>query len=276
MQLAYLKMQGAGNRILVVDRRADYTNPPSVNTLKRLGSDQSGPGFDQLMWLGPSTRANTAASYRVFNSDGSEVEQCGNGVRCVALLLAQEDGQKTSFTLESPAGLVEARIIDAERAAVNMGAPLFDPARVPFVAEVQTDPYELDVDGTTFEVAILSMGNPHCVLEVDDVKRADVARLGPLIEHHERFPARVNVGFMNILDRTNMALRVFERGAGETLACGTGACAAVVAGQRRNKLDEEVAVQLPGGQLVVSWRGGGNPVWLTGDAEVISEGTINL
>lgn len=275
-QLAYVQMQGAGNRILVVDRRAAYTNPPSVDTLKRLGNDQSGPGFDQLMWLGPPSRSEAAASYRVFNSDGSEVEQCGNGVRCIALLLAKEDGQQTNFALESPAGLVEARVIDDERVAVNMGAPLFDPARVPFVAEVQSDSYELDVGGTTFEVAILSMGNPHCVLEVDDVKSADVAGLGLLIEHHERFPARVNVGFMNILDRANMDLRVFERGAGETLACGTGACAAVVAGHRRGMLDDEVAVQLPGGQLVVSWRGGDNPVWLTGDAEMISEGMIDL
>ncbi len=276
MQLNYTKMQGAGNQILVVDRRNASTVPPSADILKRMGGAELGPGFDQLMWLAPSRNDSIAASYRVFNADGSEVEQCGNGVRCVALMLAREDGSVHEFIFDSPVGPIEARVLDGDFVAVNMGLPEFDPARVPFSTEAQADRYTLDVAGESFDVAILSMGNPHCVLEVDDVATADVARLGPLIESHERFPAHTNVGFMALRDRANIELRVYERGAGETLACGTGACAAVVAGCRQGRLDDEVAVQLPGGELVVSWRGGSEPVWLTGDAEILSEGIIDL
>jgi len=276
MQLTYTKMHGAGNQILVVYRRNASTVPPSADILKRMGGAELGLGFDQLMWLVPSRDDSIAASYRVFNADGSEVEQCGNGVRCVALMLAREDDSVREFVFDSPVGPIEARVLDGDFVAVNMGPPEFDPARVPFVTEVQADQYTLDVAGESFEVAILSMGNPHCVLEVDDVATADVARLGPLIESHKRFPARTNVGFMRLRDRANIELRVYERGAGETLACGTGACAAVVAGCRQGQLDDEVAVQLPGGELVVSWRGGSEPVWLTGDAEILSEGIIDL
>jgi diaminopimelate epimerase len=276
MRLAFLKMQGAGNRIVVVDQRDRNLPPPSSTELRKLGDDSTGPGFDQLMWVGPAHDASAAASYRIFNSDGSEVEQCGNGVRCVAWMLARESVTQRTFELESPAGLIEAIVLDDDRVTVNMGPPEFDPARIPFVAETQIESYELDVRGQSFDVSVLSMGNPHCVLEVDDVTAADVAGIRPAIEHHERFPANTNVGFMNIRDRSNIDLRVYERGAGETPACGTGACAAVVAGQRLDRLDEEVVVQLPGGQLVVSWRGGEEPVWLTGNAELISEGTIDL
>lgn len=276
MQLNYTKMQGAGNQILVVDRRNASTVPPSADMLKRLGGGELGPGFDQLMWLASSRDASIAASYRVFNADGSEVEQCGNGVRCVALMLAHEDGSVREFVFDSPVGPIEARVLDDDLVAVNMGLPEFDPARVPFITDVQADRYTIDVAGESFDVAILSMGNPHCVLEVDDVATADVAGLGPLIESHKRFPARTNVGFMKLADRASIELRVYERGAGETLACGTGACAAVVAGCRQGRLDDKVEVQLPGGILVVSWPGGSEPVWLTGDAEILSEGIIDL
>lgn len=276
MQLAFLKMQGTGNQIVVVDQRDQNLPPPRPSELRRLSDDSTGPGFDQLMWVGPSRDASIAASYRVFNADGSEVQQCGNGVRCVAWMLAQESETQRSFALESPAGLVEAIVLDDDRVAVNMGPPEFDPARIPFVAETVLDHYELDVHSETIEVSVLSMGNPHCVIVVDDVASADVAVLGPAIEHHERFPAATNVGFMSFLDSANIDLRVHERGVGETLACGTGACAAVVAGQRLGELAEEVAVRLPGGQLMVSWRGGSEPVWLTGNAELINEGIIDL
>ena len=276
MQLAYLKMHGAGNRIVVVDQREKNLPPPSPDELRRLGDDRSGPGFDQLMWVGPPRDTTADASYRIFNTDGSEVEQCGNGVRCVAWMLARDDGTKRSFTLESPAGPVEATLLDEDQVAVSMGLPEFDPSRIPFVAETQLDRYELEVFGRTHAVSVLSMGNPHCVLLVDSIAVADVDRLGPAIESHERFPAATNVAFMHIRDRSNIDLRVYERGVGETLACGTGACAAVVAGQGLGRLDEEVAVQLPGGQLVVSWRGGAEPVWLTGNAELISEGMFDL
>ena len=276
MQLAFLKMQGAGNRIVVVDERARNRPPPTPEQLRLLGDEATGPGFDQLMWVGPPSNPAMDASYRVFNADGSEVEQCGNGVRCVVAMLSNQQADKRRFVLESPAGPVEAEVLDDRRVTVNMGAPEFEPARIPFEADVQSDRYDLDVGGERMEVACVSMGNPHCVLCVDNVATADVDRLGEQIASHERFPTRTNVGFMGIRDRSTIDLRVYERGVGETLACGTGACAAVVAGQRSALLNEEVTVRLPGGQLVVSWDGGDAPVWLTGNAEFISEGTIDL
>jgi diaminopimelate epimerase len=217
-----------------------------------------------------------AASYRVFNADGSEVEQCGNGVRCVAWMLARETAAGSTFMLESTAGPIEARVIDDERIAVSMGSPEFLPERIPFVADKPSSQYRMRVAGKDIDVAVLSMGNPHCVIEVDDVAAADVDGLGALIERHERFPERCNVGFMAVRDRGEMDLRVFERGVGETLACGTGACAAVVAARQLGRVDGRVRVNLPGGQLVVSWRGDADTVWLTGNAELISEGTISL
>jgi diaminopimelate epimerase len=276
MQLAYLKMHGAGNRIVVVDQRETNLPPPSAEELRRLGDDDTGPGFDQLMWVGPAQDSSSSASYRIFNSDGSECEQCGNGVRCVFWMLARESGQNKSFALESPAGTIEAIVLDDGRIAVNMGPPAFDPRLVPFSAEAQADQYPLEIAGTTINASVLSMGNPHCVVEVNDLESTDVAALGSALERHERFPARTNVGFMRIRDRGNIDLREYERGAGETLACGTGACAAVVAGQRLGHLDDEVTVQMPGGQLVVSWPGEAEGVWLTGEAELINEGTVDL
>jgi len=228
------------------------------------------------MWVEASDDPAIAARYRVFNSDGSEVEQCGNGVRCVASHLANESGHAQAFTLLSPAGPIEARVDDDGLVAVSMGTPEFEPDLIPFVAERRADRYSIAVDGTLYDVSVVSMGNPHCVLYVDDVDSALVDELGPILEHHERFPQRTNVGFARIRDRGSMDLRVFERGVGETAACGTGACAAVVTGQALGLLDEAVDVRLPGGQVVVSWRGGSEPVWLTGNAEFISEGIMDL
>lgn len=288
MQLRFTNMYGTGNRILIVDERGENRKPPAAATVRTLANGPDGLGFDQLMWVQEPLDSASAASYRVFNADGSEVEQCGNGARCVAWLLGHRDGLGPELRLDSPAGAIEARLCDANRVAVNMGPPAFEPARIPFVAhavsDAASDPagdpasgrYRLEVAGETFEVSVLSMGNPHCVIDVDDVEKADVARIGAVIESHEQFPERVNVGFMAIINRREIALRVHERGVGETLACGTGACAAVVAGRRRGLLDAEVAVNLPGGQLVVSWRGAGRPVWLSGDVEVSSEGTIDV
>ncbi len=179
MQLAFKKMQGAGNQILVIDQRGADPVSPTEDILKSLCNTELGPGFDQLMWLGPPHSTTAIASYRVFNNDGSEVEQCGNGVRCVAVMLAKENDQQTEFMLESPAGLIAARIVAENRASVNMGTPVFD-----------TELTELDVAGSLLDVTVLSMGNPHCVLEVADVSTVDVAGMGPAIEHHERFPNR--------------------------------------------------------------------------------------
>lgn len=265
MQFTFQKMQGAGNQILVIDRRNAESVAPSAELVKSLHETAAGDGFDQLMWLDSPCSANAIASYRVFNNDGSEVEQCGNGVRCVAVLLAAQNSGLCEMRLDSPAGMIEARVVAARRAAVNMGPPLFDDTLG-----------TLNVNGNDIKVSVLSMGNPHCVLDVADVRSADVAGLGPAIEQHASFANGINVGFMHIVDRATIDLRVYERGAGETLACGTGACAAVASGRRRGLLDDEVTVRLPGGQLVVSWRGGDEPVWLTGDAELVSEGKINL
>jgi diaminopimelate epimerase len=276
VNIDYLVMQGAGNRIMVVDRRNGDETAPSPDQLRQLGDPATGPGFDQLMWVTRSIDSSLDAVYRVFNTDGSEVEQCGNGVRCIVRALARQGSAVTRFRFGSLAGIVEAELLADERVTVNMGPPDFEPANIPFVADAKADRYTLHVGGKEFDVSVLSMGNPHCVLQVTDIATVDVATLGPKIECHERFPQRVNVGFMAVRGRDAIDLRVHERGVGETLACGTGACAAVVAGQRLGYLGSEVTASLPGGKLMISWHGGAEPVWLTGHAEFISEGSIDL
>ena len=276
MHVPFVKMQGTGNVILVVDQRAQNLRPPDAETLRKLGNEETGPGFDQMLWLAPATEFDCIASYRVFNRDGSEVEQCGNGVRCVAQYLASVDHSDKAFDLQSPAGKISARVFRDGLVAVSMGTPTFEPTEVPFIADPVSDTYELSVANKVLEISALSMGNPHAILQVEDIGAAPVAEIGPLVEHHERFPERTNVGFMRVRDRRNIELRVHERGVGETAACGTGACAAVVSGQRLDLLDEEVCVQLPGGQVVVSWSGGEASVWLKGNAELINEGMMDL
>ncbi len=276
MQFSYLKMHAAGNRIVVIDVRDKKRPIPTPEQLVFLGDESTGPGFDQLMWVMSAANSDMAASYRVFNADGSEVEQCGNGVRCVAWMLAQEDGAPSTMMLDSPAGPIEVRKISANQFSANMGTPEFRPERIPFVADEPATHYALDVAGRIIDIAVVSMGNPHCVLQVENPETADVDGIGALIEQHERFPEGCNVGFMAVRGRGEIDLRVFERGVGETLACGTGACAAMVAARQVGLVDDKVRVKLPGGQLVVSWRGNNDTVWLTGNAEFIREGTINL
>jgi diaminopimelate epimerase len=276
MRLFFRKMQGAGNDFLVVDQRDGEQHVPLPETIKRLADRRKGVGFDQLMWIGPPRDEHSLAHYRVFNADGGEVEQCGNGVRCVAWVVAREAGRNGQFTLGSPAGPVPVKILGDNSVSVCMGVPDFEPANIPFDADERALRYSLDVGGQNLNVSVLSMGNPHCVLRIGDVSAADVARLGPLIETHERFPKGTNVGFMAVRDTGSIDLRVHERGVGETLACGTGACAAVVAGRLQGELDEEVEVHLPGGQLMVSWPGESAPVWLSGDAELTYEGTLDI
>ncbi|NNF40875.1 MAG: diaminopimelate epimerase, partial [Woeseiaceae bacterium] len=208
MQVAYVKMHGTGNKILVVDQRHQQRPPPAPSQLRELASDATGPGFDQLMWVGVATDPAHKASYRVFNADGSEVQQCGNGVRCVARLLANETGLPEAFTLESPAGPVSARVRDDGQVTVSMGAPEFEPANIPFLADQRALRYPLEVSGQHLEILAVSMGNPHCVLQVNDVGDAPVSTLSPLLEHHPRFPERCNVGFMQIRDRAQLDLRV--------------------------------------------------------------------
>ncbi len=276
MRVPFTKMHGAGNVILVVDQREQNLPPPDGDSIRRLGMVDKDTRFDQMMWVSAPSDTQSLASYRVFNADGSEVEQCGNGVRCVAKKLAADKQGHQKFTLQSPVGLISADVFTDGQVAVTMGRPEFEPAKIPFLAEHTADDYALSVGEEELRICAVSMGNPHCVLMVNDVRAAPVAVLGPKIEYHERFPERVNVGFMSITDRENIRLRVHERGVGETAACGTGACAAVVSGQRLGLLDEAVFVSLPGGQVVVSWRGGDTAAWLKGDAVVINDGMMNL
>lgn len=276
MQIPYRKMHGTGNRILIVDQRLDKRPPPGIDKIRAWGNDQTGPGFDQMMWILPASRASSIASYRVFNSDGSEVEQCGNGVRCIARYLVDRGSTPQAFELQSPAGPVSARVFDNGDVAVSMGSPIFEPSRIPFIADDEADTYTVSVDDSEIEIGAVSMGNPHAVIVVDSSGDAPVSSLGPRLENHERFPEKTNVGFMHIRNRRAIDLRVHERGVGETAACGTGACAAVVIGQKRGALDEEVSVHLPGGKVMVSWHGSETPVWLRGNAELINEGTLEL
>ncbi len=275
MPVTFHKMHGLGNDFVLLDLRAQEFHV-DADTATRLAERRTGIGCDQVLVLNDPTAQNQLASFEIWNADGSRAEQCGNGVRCVARMLAGADSSHRSMLLEGPAGLVEATVREDGLVSVNMGAPEFEPGRIPFVADQRQDRYELEACGRVHLVSVVSMGNPHCVLLVDSIAAADVDRLGPAIEEHPRFPEGVNVGFLCTEDRSNVELRVWERGVGETLACGTGACAAVVSGRVLGLLDDEVAVRLPGGQLMVSWHGAAEPVWLSGNAEMMSEGTIDL
>jgi diaminopimelate epimerase len=245
---------------------------------QRLSNRHTGIGFDQALVLEPPRRDGTAVFYRIFNSDGGEVEQCGNGARCIAAFIharGRSNGAD-AFTMDSPAGLIQARVLGPTTVSVDMGVPNFSPAALPFDASSEAHVYPLDVAGTQVDIGAVSMGNPHAVLTVPSADAAPVDRLGPAIESHRRFPKRVNVGFMEVLDRSHIQLRVYERGAGETLACGTGACAAVAVGRHHGRLDESVNVRVRGGELRVNWAGPGQPIWLTGPAEVAFEGRVGI
>lgn len=276
MRLEFTKMHGLGNDFIVFDAPAGSA-PPAAAALRRLADRHTGIGFDQALMLEPPRRAGTAVYYRIFNADGIEVEQCGNGARCIAALLARRGlAQGADLTMDSPAGGIRARIGPHGLVSVDMGIPDFNPAALPFDATTEAHVYPLDVAGNEIEIGAVSMGNPHAVLTVTSVAAAPVDRLGPAIERHPRFPKRVNVGFMEIVDRGHIRLRVFERGTGETLACGTGACAAVAVGRRHGRLDERVAVHVAGGELTIEWPGPGRNIWLTGPAEVSFTGTVEI
>lgn len=277
MNLAFTKMQGLGNDFVVIDATAQ---PLSLSTaqLQRLADRRFGVGCDQILLVEPPRLADTAFHYRIFNADGGEVEQCGNGARCFARFV-RDRGLTQAEVI--PVGTARGRIVLYAEAdgqiRVDMGPPRFAPAEVPFIADAEATRYPLALDDeTAVEGAVLSMGNPHLVLTVADVDSAPVQTLGPRLERHPRFPQGVNVGFMQVLARDAFRLRVWERGVGETLACGTGACAALVAGRRLALLDATAQARLPGGNLVLSWRGAGDPVWMTGPAEPVFEGRIQL
>ncbi|MBK8164242.1 MAG: diaminopimelate epimerase [Gammaproteobacteria bacterium] len=269
-------MHGLGNDFVIIDA---VTRPVALTheQIRFLADRHTGVGCDQLLMVEPATDARADFRYRIFNADGSESGQCGNGARCFARFVRERGlTAKDQLVLETSSGLLRTQLLDGNLVTVDMGAPRLEPSAVPFVTE-QTGPiYSLEVGGDRIEICAVSMGNPHAVLLVEDVTSAPVDRLGPLIEHDAHFPQRVNVGFMEVQDRAHIRLRVFERGAGETLACGSGACAAVVAGRLRGLLDERVAVELPGGSLFVQWGGDGASVAMTGPATLVFEGTIAL
>lgn len=274
MQICFTKMQGLGNDFILIDARKQPFKPTAA-LIQRLSDRRTGIGFDQALVLEAPREPGTTVYYRIFNADGGEVEQCGNGARCIARLLdASRSGEE--MLLQSAGGKIGARCLENGDVLVNMGVPRFSPEAIPIQAEREQETYSLDVEGEPRHIGAVSMGNPHAVLQVGSAATAPVEQLGPAICSHPFFPNQANVGFMEIANRSTLRLRVYERGAGETLACGTGACAAAVMARRWGQTDESVEVLLPGGRLQVSWKGEGQPVWMSGPAEFVFEGNFDL
>jgi diaminopimelate epimerase len=283
MKLKFTKMHGAGNDFIVIDAiNQDIAFSPAQ--WQRLADRRFGIGADQILVVEASAEPDVDFRYRIFNADGGEVEQCGNGARAFAKFVTERGlTTKRAIRVQTLSGIIVPVCQDDGRVTVDMGAPVLMPAAVPFDASGLTPTLQghetlwpVDIGTVVLQLGVLSMGNPHAVLQVDDVDIAPVAQYGPLIEQHQRFPRRVNAGFMQVLRRDHVRLRVFERGAGETLACGTGACAAVVSGIRRGLLDATVAVEMRGGTLSISWAGGNAPVLLTGPAVTVFDGEIEV
>jgi diaminopimelate epimerase len=287
MKLKFTKMHGAGNDFVVIDAINQQVDL-GPEQWRRLGDRRFGVGADQILVVEKSLEPGVDFRYRIFNSDGSEVEQCGNGSRAFVRFVVDKGlTRERSIRVQTMSGVINPRLEDDGTVTVDMGAPRLDPAEVPFdsaglsgVVQGMDTVWPLQVrergDQKTVLVSVVSMGNPHAVQVVDDVDTAAVAETGPQIEHHPRFPRRVNAGYMQIVDRQHIRLRVFERGAGETLACGTGSCAAVVAGIRRGLLDSPVRVSARGGELSIAWAGDGEPVYLSGPAVTVFEGEIEI
>jgi len=272
----FTKMHGLGNDFVVFDATRE-TLDLSPQQVRFLADRRFGVGCDQVLLVEAPRQPGTDFYYRIFNADGGEVEQCGNGARCFARFV-REHGLATRDEIDvgTRAGTIRLFLEPDGQVRVNMGTPRLDPSQIPFVAEAIAASYDLEVEGRTYPIAAVSMGNPHAVLQVPSVADAPVGTLGPAIQRHPRFPMGVNVGFMQVVDGARIRLRVYERGSGETLACGTGACAAVVAGRIQGLLDERVRVTLPGGELIIAWAGPGQPVWMTGPAVSVYEGEITL
>ncbi len=272
--IRFTKMQGAGNDFMVIDG-INQNIHLSAEQIKMLAHRQFGIGFDQLLLVETSSIADF--KYRIFNADGSEVAQCGNGARCfVRFVVDQQLTQKREISVETASGIITPKLEDNGLVTVNMGAPRFALNEIPFTADALAPTYTLDVNGQEIEVSVLSMGNPHAVQIVDDIETAPVLAIGSQIERHPRFAQRVNAGFMQIVDAHHIKLRVFERGTGETLACGTGACAAVVAGIQLGRLQSPVRVSARGGELHIAWQGGNSAVMMTGPAVTVFTGEVNL
>ena len=276
MLLEFTKMHGLGNDFMVVDlisQRAYF----DAFTIQRLANRNFGIGFDQLLIVEPPDVPTADFKYRIFNADGSEVEQCGNGVRCFARFVHERKlTAKTKIKVQTKSGIVEPELGENGWVRVNMGYPKFLPEQIPFVADEAESLYDIELkNGEQLMIDVVNMGNPHAVTVVPDVIQANVAAIGPQVESHERFPQRVNAGFMQIIDEQHARLRVFERGTGETLACGTGACAAAVSGIRRGLLANKVEIELAGGKLQIEWKEG-DVVWMTGPTATVYEGQLDL
>ncbi|AHG76776.1 diaminopimelate epimerase [Mannheimia varigena] len=274
--MQFSKMHGLGNDFMVVDGVTQnvYLTEEMIRTL----SDRyRGVGFDQLLLVEPPYDPELDFHYRIFNADGSEVSQCGNGARCFARFVTLKGlTNKRDIYVSTVKGKMVLSLQDDDKVRVNMGEPIWEPAQIPFTANKFEKNYILRTDLQTVLCGVVSMGNPHCVLQVDDVKTAPVNELGPLLESHERFPERANISFMQVVNRSHVKLRVYERGAGETQACGSGACGTVAVGIMQGLLDNKVQVDLPGGSLIIEWRGVGHPLYMTGDATHIYDGFIKL
>ncbi len=276
MQLNFTKMQGIGNDFVVLDARRDPIRL-DVEAMRQIADRRFGIGCDQILLLEPPASNSADVHYRIFNADGSEVEQCGNGARCIARYLhANGLNDKTEIIAETSSGLLTLYIELEEQVRVDMGVPRFDPADIPLAVSERAEIYNVSLEQGEFPFRAVSMGNPHAVLESGDVDTVPITVIAPLIQAHPMFPAGVNVGFMQINDHEHIRLRVYERGAGETLACGSGACAAVVSGIQAGLLSDCVDVDLPGGRLQIQWAGGNSPVWMTGPAEFVFRGSMDL
>ena len=276
MRLQFTKMHGLGNDFVVLDGVSQHLELAPAQ-IRAIADRRFGVGCDQLLLVEKPISADVDFRYRIFNADGQEVEQCGNGARCFARFVrARGLTTKHEIVVETANGVIRLKVLDDDQVTVDMGKPRLEPAAIPFIAEIQAERYSIRVDDKTLEIGAVSMGNPHAVLIVDDVDRAPVATLGPLLERHPRFPKRVNVGFMEVVAPDHIRLRVFERGVGETLACGSGACAALVCGRVQGLLDKAVRADLRGGSLRLCWGSDNETVTMTGPASFVFEGGIDL
>ena len=276
MLLRFTKMHGLGNDFMVLDLISQHAHIQPKH-VKQWGDRHTGVGFDQLLIVEPPSQPDVDFRYRIFNADGSEVEQCGNGARCFArFVIDKRLTLKRQIRVETSSGVIQLEIRADGQVQVDMGPPRLEPSEIPFVAEARATDYAVEVDGQTLRLAAVSMGNPHAVLRVEDVDQAPVRELGPRLEVHPRFPRKVNVGFLQVVDRRQARLRVWERGAGETRACGTGACAAAVAAISQGWMDSPLQIELPGGRLSIEWAGPGQPVMMTGPAIRVYEGQVRL
>jgi diaminopimelate epimerase len=276
MKLKFTKMQGAGNDFVVIDA---YSLPISLtpSQIKKIANRYFGVGCDQLLMVEKTSTPNVDFRYRIFNADGGEVEQCGNGARCFVRFVVDKGlTKKQEIAVETASGIIFLKLQNNGQVTVNMGAPKFEPAQIPYKAESRKNQYSLKLNNQTIRISAVSMGNPHAVTLVDNVDTASVEELGPQIETHNDFPQRVNAGFMQVIDPHEIKLRVFERGSGETLSCGTGACAAAVSGIQLGLLTSPIKVNTRGGILNIEWQNEEKPVLMTGPAEVVFEGEIEI